>query len=81
MFNSIVQKFNNLDKKIKNILHIGLKFSYIVSILALILLIFTYFHPSILLADISMSIFRLGLFFAIEFIICAFAMDVIKNGM
>ena len=81
MFKLIIDKFKNLDEKVRKILNIGLKFSFIVSALSILILFLHIFYQNLLFLEIAISIFKLGLFFMIEFIICALAIDIIRNGV
>lgn len=79
MIKQIIDKFNSLEEKIKSIMQYGMKFSFGVCILStLILLTYQlYNYPD--LYYIGLSVFKLSLFFAVEFIVCAFAVDTIKQ--
>lgn len=74
--------FTNLDEKATFILKQGLKFCFVLCILSIVILIinkiiFTY--PN--LYNIGLLIFQASLIFATEFIICAIAIDKIKNQL
>lgn len=76
----LVDKVNNLDVKIKKIMHVGFIFSFIIAMIA-ILSLFTYdiFYsiPSLFYAGISL--FRTSLMFACTFFICGIGFDTIKK--
>lgn len=79
MIKLLVNQFNQMDQKIKKIMHYGFLFSFVVCLISLGIL-YTYsvnFSPE--LYYIGLSVFRLSLFFAVEFIVCALATDTIKN--
>ena len=67
MIKLFIEKFNSFDDTIKKIVKYGFKFSFAVCILSILILL------------IGLSVFRLSLFFAVEFIICAIAIDTIKK--
>lgn len=77
--NMIFNVFNNMDSKIKKILKYGFRFSFLVSAFAVILLFFDNVLNYPDLYYISILVFRLGLFFLVEFIVCAIAVDTIKR--
>ncbi len=77
--NMFFNMFNNMDGKIKKILKYGFRFSFLVSSFAIILLLFDNVLNYPDLYYISFSIFKLGLFFLVEFIVCAIAVDTIKH--
>ena len=79
-FNKFIERFKNLDIKIKKILHKGFIFSFILCIFSTSLL-FTYqtFYASPLLYYIGLSLFKSSLMFACSFIMCAIGFDTIKN--
>ncbi len=79
MINMIKNKFSSMDLKVKKLLKYGMFFSLLVCVLALILLVTYHFSLNIDLYYIGLAIFKLGLFFAVEFLICAFAIDTIKK--
>lgn len=77
--NMIFNMFNNMDSKIKKILKYGFRFSFLVSVFAVVLLFFDNVLNYPDLYYISILVFRLGLFFLVEFIVCAIAVDTIKR--
>lgn len=77
--NMIFNMFNNMDSKIKKILKYGFRFSFLVSVFAVVLLLFDNVLNYPDLYYISILVFRLGLFFLVEFIVCAIAVDTIKR--
>lgn len=81
MIKQIIDKFNSLEEKIKTIMRYGFKFSFAVCILSILILLTYQFYSYPDLYYIGLSVFRLSLFFAIEFIICGLAMDTIKKQM
>lgn len=79
MIKIIIDKFNCMDEKIKKILKYGIIFSCFVCLLAIFILVTYQFHSIPDLFYIGLSTFRLGIFFIVEFIISALAIDTIKN--
>lgn len=80
MIKVIIDKFNSMDIKTKKILKYGIYFSLFVCILSLLILLTYHFNESNpTLYYIGLSTFKLGLFFIVEFIICAIAIDTIKK--
>ncbi len=79
MVNMIKNKFFSMEKSIKNILKYGIFFSCCVCIIAMYILLTYRTNHVPYLFYIGLSTFRLGLFFVVEFIICALAIDTIKK--
>lgn len=81
MMKQIIDKFNSLEEKIQVIMKHGFKFSFAVCILSILILLTYQFCNYPDLYYIGLSVFRLSLFFAVEFIICGIAIDTIKKQM
>ena len=84
MINKIYQKiklsFQNLDKKILKILKNGLKFSFLISIVSIaILLTYLFFIHSALIYQIGLLTFEISLYFAIDFVVSALTIDTIAK--
>lgn len=79
MVKKIINQFQFMEEKIKKIMHYGFLFSFIVCMISMGLLITYEFYHSPDLFYIGLSVFRLSLFFVVEFIICALATDTIKK--
>lgn len=79
MIKLIFDKFNSFDDKIKKIMKYGFKFSFAVSILSILILLTYELSSNPDLYYIGLSVFKLSLFFIVEFIICALAIDTIKK--
>lgn len=79
MIKPIINKFNNMEEKVKKILKYGIYFSMFVCVISTILLITYHINLNIDLYYIGLAVLKLGLFFIVEFIICAFAIDTIKK--
>ena len=79
-FETIKKAFVNLDKKAFLILKNGLKFCFLICIISIsILLTYEFIFNSLFIYDIGLAFFKISLIFAIEFIICAIAVDSIKK--
>lgn len=79
MIKIIKDKFNSMDKKVKKILKYGIYFSMFVCIMSGVPLVTYHLNLNPDLYYIGLSVFKLGLFFIVEFIICALAIDTIKK--
>ena len=80
MFKKIIVSFNNLDKLTKIIMRNGLIFSAFIGLVAIVLLAtYNYSFTFPILFTIGFVLFKLSLVFGIEFIICGFVVDGIKN--
>ena len=80
MINNIINSFKNLDKLVKKIMKIGLKFCSILGIISLIILVTYNLSFTIpIVFTIGLILFKLSLIFGVEFIICGFAADRIKK--
>ena len=75
-----VYKFKNLDNSIKNIMHIGFKFSFVLCIISVLLLFIyeTFYNlPNLFYAGISLL--QSSLMFVCAFFICGISFDTIKK--
>ena len=79
MFKVLIDKFNTMDEKIKKIMHYGFVFSFIVCMISMVCLMVYNLNANLELYYIGLSVFRTSLFFAVEFLISAFAIDTIKK--
>lgn len=79
MMKLIMDKFNSMEEKTKKILKHGIYFSIFVCTISVFILLAYHFSPSPDLFYIGLEVFKLGLFFIVEFIICAIAIDTIKK--
>ena len=80
----IIEKLNNLfknvNKKILKIMKYGLKFSFLICIIATaILCTYLLFYHDSFLYSLGLTSFRIGIILGIEFIICGLSVDDIKN--
>lgn len=82
MINNIINNFKNLDKLARKILKNGLKFCFILGIMALVLLItYNLFFTVPIIFSIGFGLFKLSMIFGIEFIICCFVADKVKKQL
>lgn len=79
MIKIINDKFSSMDIKVRKILKYGIYFSLLVCILSIIILLTYHLNLIPNLFYIGLSVFRLGLFLVVEFIICALAIDTINK--
>lgn len=81
MINYLKKSFLNLNKKTKQILKSGWKFCLIICIISLFFLItYNIFVHNPLFYKLGISLFKLSMIFAIEFLICGYVVDSIKKG-
>jgi hypothetical protein len=80
MINKFINIFKNLDKLTYKIMKKGFKFcSVICYISTFLLLYYNLQFQSPFLYELGLSLFKLSLFFFIEFIICGIVVDGIKK--
>ena len=79
MFKLLANKLHSMEDKVKKVLHSGFIFSFIVCLISTGLLISYELTANLDLYYIGLSVFRLSLFFGVEFFICAIAIDTIKK--
>ena len=80
MIKKIINNYKNIDKIAIKILKKGLMFCFALCIASvLILLTYEVFNKSPNTYYIGIGIFKLSLTFAVEFIICALSVDLIKK--
>lgn len=82
MINFIINKFKNLDLKVKNIMKYGFIFSLLICLFATLIL-FTYhqLYTIPIIFTIGTILFKTSLMFFVDFIICGVAFDTIKKQM
>ena len=82
MLKNIIDKAKSFESLTKRIMKYGFYFSFFLCIISCTIL-FTYehFYGSPDLYYIGLSLFKTSLTFAIEFIICGFAIDTIKKQL
>ncbi|MBR6504257.1 MAG: hypothetical protein IKT41_00810 [Clostridia bacterium] len=82
MIKKLKEKFNNIDKKVLKVMHIGFKCCLILSFTAcFILLTYQYNLKSPDLYYSGLLLFKTSLFFFVDFIVCGFAVDIIRKEM
>lgn len=80
MIQKITNIFKNVNKEILKIMKCGLRFSFIVCIMATaILCTYLLFYQNNFLYLLGLNSFRIGLILGIEFIICGLSVDAIKS--
>ena len=80
MINNILNSFKNLDNLTKIIMKNGLRFCFMIGIIALIILVTYNLSFTIpILFNIGFILFKLSLIFGVEFIICGIITNAIKN--
>lgn len=81
MIKLIMNKFNNLDKKVKKIMVNGFKFSFIFCIMSILVLLYYIFSNLPILYSAGTLLFKSSILFFVEFIIFGIGFDVIKKQM
>ena len=82
MVDKLISNVKEIDKPIVKVMMKGFRFSAVVCILSLVVLLTYYTYPtSHITLDSGLILFRTGLFFAVGFFICGFAVDKIKKQM
>ena len=77
----IIDKFNNLDEKVKKIMINGFKFSFFFCILSALILSIYNFYMLPILYYIGTILFKTSLMFFVDFIILGVGFDTIKKQM
>ena len=81
-FSMVKNIFKNLDKTALHILKKGLYFCLILCITSVfLLLLYQIFSLNPFIYEFGLTLFRISLIFAIEFVICAVAADKIKKQL
>lgn len=81
MIKMIIDKFKNLDTKVKEIMVNGFKFSFGFCILSILVLIFYNWYMLPILYYIGTILFKTSLIFVADFIIFGIGFDTIKKQM
>ena len=82
MFKKIFDIYKSFEKITCRILKCGLEFCFALSILSVsILLTYNFIFQLPLIYYIGITLFKMSIIFAIEFIICSFISDGIKKQM
>ena len=78
----LFEKIKNLDAKIKNIMKVGIRASFILCIIsAFILFTYEFFYSLPSLFYIGISLLQSSLMFLSTFLICGIGFDTIKKQM
>lgn len=73
---------NNLDKTDLKIMKIGIKFSFMVLIFAIsILVCYLFLVHTVFLYSLGIAVFKLGSYFVVEFIVCGLVADNLKKQL
>ena len=81
MFKKIIESYRSFEKITNKIMKFGLTFCFLLSLISCFILVTYFFIPSPFVYYIGITLFKLSLIFAIEFIICGFAADGIKKQL
>lgn len=82
MIEKLKDTFKNLDKKIIKILKNGLRFCFLILLLSIAILItYLFFIDNTLIYQIGLLVFQISLYFAIDFIVSALAIDSIQKQL
>lgn len=81
MIKKILNKFKNLDSKVKKIMINGFKFSFIFCIFSTLVLVTYNFYMLPILYYAGTILFKTSLMFFVDFIILGFGFDTIKKQM
>lgn len=80
MFNKLFDSIKNIDKKIKDVMIKGFKFSLtICAFSTLILALHSTYPYSHILFDSGLILFRTGIMFGVSFFVCAIATNTINT--
>ena len=80
--NKIKDFFKNIDELDLKIMKNGLKFSFAILIISVIMLAFyLIFNNYLFLYTCGLSLFKISTYFGIEFIVCGVVVDSIKKGI
>ena len=80
MISSFIEQFKNIDKKTFSIIRYGVLFSFVLSLIAVFILLNYKYNPIYIdTYYIGIQLFKTSLSFAIEFIVCGFATDIISK--
>lgn len=81
MFKKLIISFKSLEKLTYKIMKNGLKFCFILCIIATLLLSIYHTTYSLSTYYIGLALLKLSFYFIMEFIICGFVVDNIKKQM
>lgn len=79
-FSKMINKLKNTNKDVLKIMKHGLRFSFLICIIATtIFCTYLFFYHSNFMFLLGFYTFKIGLIIAVEFIICGMAVDAIQN--
>ena len=79
---NIKETFKSLDKKDLKIMRNGLKFCFIILLLAIAILVtYLFFMNSIFVYEIGILVFKLSLYLAIDFVVAGVVVDSIQKQL
>ena len=81
MIKMILDKFKNLDDKVKNIMINGFKFSFVFCIISALILFVYNIYMLPIFYSIGTILFKTSLMFFVDFIILGIGFDTIKKQM
>ncbi len=76
----LIVKFKNMDKQVHKLYLNGLKFCLVLMLLSIFILTLYLSVHNPYIFYIGISLVKTSLFYTVFFIICALAIDTIKNG-
>lgn len=80
--NQLLTEFKKIDHSILELVRSGVKFSFGISILSMIILLtYDFVFSSPIVYHIGLSLFQTSLFFMVGFVICGFAFNKIKKEL
>ena len=81
MLKKIINKFKNLDDKVKKIMVNGFKFSFLFCIFSAIILFVYNFYSLPILYYVGTILFKTSLMFFVDFLVLGIGFDTIKKQM
>ena len=81
MIKMVINKFKNLDDKVKKIMINGFKFSFIFLIISVLVLIVYKLYMLPVIYYCGTILFKTSLMFFVDFIIIGFGFDVLRKQM
>lgn len=81
MIGMIINKFKNLDNKVKKIMVNGFKFAFLFCIFSAIILLVYNFYSLPILYYVGTVLFKTSLMFFVDFLVLGIGFDTIKKQM
>lgn len=81
MLEKIINKFKNLDGKVKKIMVNGFKFAFLFCIFSAIILLIYNFYSLPILYYVGTVLFKTSLMFFVDFLVLGIGFDTIKKQM